>query len=85
MSAYTKLLIELGHTPPDEMGILWLNAKTKTEGRKDAIQGHGWQLITAPEPWQHYYKIFESVRHLWTVENGSMVPRQVSYSLNHVK
>lgn len=85
MAAYTKLLIELGHTPPDEMGILWLNAKTKTDGKPGTMQGIGWQLITAPEPWQHYYKIFEHVYHLWHVENGGMAPRQISYSLTHSK
>jgi hypothetical protein len=85
LAGYTALDIELGHPKPDGLAILWLNAKTKTEGRKDAIQGKGWQLLIAEKPWEDYYKIFEHVYALWMEENGSMIPRQVSYQLTHQK
>lgn len=68
----------------DGVGILWLAAKTKTEGKKDAIQGVGWQLITktieeANEDWE----IFKCVQKIWLAENKGQMPKNYSYQLNH--
>ena len=68
----------------DEVAILWLNAKTRTEGKKGAIQGKGWQLIryTAEELTQAY-KVFTATKFLWEQENGDSKPRQTVYNLSH--
>lgn len=83
LAAYEKLYIAEGHPPADDIAVLWLNAKTKTEGRKDAIQGKGWQLIFPQFSIEHYWKLFKSVHQLWLAENGDMQPKQFSYQLTH--
>jgi hypothetical protein len=47
VAAYEQLLMTItGHNTLDGVGILWLNAKTRTEGKAGDVQGKGWQLIT---------------------------------------
>lgn len=83
LAAYEKLLTEMyGYNPIDEVAILWLNAKTKTDGKKDAIQGKGWQLITNSDT-DRDWELFKATQQLWKAENGGMAPRQQSYSLKH--
>lgn len=67
------------------IGILHLNAKTRTTGSKGAIQGQGWQLITCynEKEISHYFKLFKATHQLWLAENSSMQPKQFSYSLSH--
>lgn len=84
LAAYEQLLTDArGYNPIDATAILWLNAKTKKDGKGDAIQGKGWQLLFDPNPDGHAYKTFQNVHELWKHEYGDMVPRQVSYSLSH--
>lgn len=82
--AYQKLCEDIeGHNRFDGRAILWLNAKTKTEGRKDAIQGPGWQLLIDEEDPAEKWSIFQATHKLWLTQNGSMKPRQSTYSLSH--
>jgi hypothetical protein len=68
----------------DAVGILWLNAKTKTEGKKDAIQGVGWQLLTKEkDEIEQDWEIFQATHKLWLAENKNLVPKNFSYSLTH--
>lgn len=84
LAAYEKLLTERhGYNTIDATAILWLNAKTKTDGKGGAIQGKGWQLLFDPNPEGHSYTLFENVHQLWKHEYGEMAPRQVSYSITH--
>lgn len=83
LSAYVQLWIDAGHEEPDDVAILWLNAKTRTEGKKGAIQGQGWQLVTTEKPWPYYYRIFEHVQELWKAENGAVAPKKMVYQLAH--
>lgn len=85
LAAYRKLLFEMyGTETIDEVAILWLNAKTKTEGRKDTIQGKGWQLITRSESeTKKDWQLFRATQELWKAENGTAAPRQQSYQLKH--
>lgn len=83
LAAYEKLITEsYGYNPIEEVGILWLNAKTKTRGKAGDIQGMGWQLITKDNT-DKEWDLFQATHRLWLAENGNMKPRQLSYQLTH--
>jgi hypothetical protein len=84
LAIYFMLAVEQG-VEVDECVILWLNAKTRTDGKGDAIQGKGWQLIKPERPLPEYYNTFKHCQALWQEEFGSMVPKEKSYSLTHKK
>jgi hypothetical protein len=67
--------------------ILWLNAKTRSEGRKGAIQGKGWQLVTlpvGPELTTHL-DLFRAYRKVWEATTTAKEPKQTTYQLAHRK
>lgn len=82
LAAYRELLKKEVGESVDEVGILWLNAKTRTDGTKGAIQGLGWQLLTK-EDTSRELSLFNCTHKLWLEENGTMKPRQMSYQLSH--
>jgi hypothetical protein len=91
-AAYVKLFEEMSGKNKvvkkmklDQVGILWLNANTKTEGKKDAIQGVKWQLITKSikESEEEDWPIFQATHKLWLAENKNSAPKNFSYSLTH--
>lgn len=84
LAAYEKMLDEKLHIQVDAVGILWLNAKTRTEGKKDSIQGKGWQLLSEPAAnLDTYWNRFKACQQLWLAENEDQKPRQLSYSISH--
>jgi hypothetical protein len=88
LAAYYSLLKnDFGSKVPlTHVGVLWLNAKTRTEGKKGTIQGPGWQLITKPvADISKDLELFEITHKLWLAENDSMKPRNTSYQLKHKK
>lgn len=86
MAAYVKLFEEKNPTQKiDEIAILWLNAKTRTEGKKDDIQGIGWQLKFGEKSIEEYYELFQAVHKLWLIEFGSLKPKNQIYKLKHQK
>lgn len=83
-AAYRALWNEVNPTEQiDEIKILWLGAKTRTEGTGKTIQGIGWQLKEPEYGMDHYYSVFQSVYKLWQEENRDMKPRNTSYQLIH--
>lgn len=85
LAAYRKLIAEKG-TQVDDVAILWLNAKTRTDGKKGAIQGAGWQLIFRDQAEQEKdLKLFNHTHQLWLSQNEGMAPKRISYQLSHVK
>lgn len=91
-AAYKKMFEEMLTKKPalkkikiDDVAILWLNAKTKTEGKKDAIQGHGWQLITRGgiKEIENDWEVFCATKKLWDAENKTLTPKNFTYSLTH--
>jgi hypothetical protein len=85
LAAYKELLVASLDGPAiDEVGILWLNAKTRTTGKNGAIQGIGWQLVTKDvndtvADWDAFYHtkcLYESL-------NKDVRPRNISYQLKH--
>ncbi len=71
-----------GHPPTIKLGILWLNAKTRTTGKGGAIQGPGWQLVEQTESTTLLMDRFRMVRGLWLAEHEGEMPRTTSYKLN---
>lgn len=71
-----------GAVPEIKLAILWLNAKTRTTGKGDAIQGIGWQLIEQPEPTAKLLERFRMTHGLWLAENATLKPKQTTYQLN---
>jgi hypothetical protein len=71
-----------GEVPEVKLAILWLNAKTRSDGKKGAIQGAGWQLITQSKPTPDLLRIFNNVRETWLMEHQDEQPRTTSYKLN---
>lgn len=86
LTAYERMVgMELGHNPYDGVAILWLNAKTRTDGRNGAIQGKGWQLIIndSAADREKWWSEFQATQMLWNAKNAGTVPRQMSYQLSH--
>ena len=83
LSAYKKMIEYIGQNI-DEVAILWLNAKTRTNGTKGAIQGIGWQFVTrSPNDTENDWKLFQATKQLWHAQNGNLIPRKQVYSLSH--
>lgn len=87
LAAYRELLAANKlFTQTDGVAILWLNAKTRTDGKGDAIQGKGWQLITKNniEVFEDF-ELFLAVHKLWLKENADAKPKLLTYQLMHQK
>jgi len=85
LAAYSKLLEE-NNIKVDGVGILWLNAKTRTTGKGGAIQGPGWQLVTKTmDELEKDWRLFQSTYALWRSMNEDIKPKQISYQLKHKK
>lgn len=66
------------------VGILWLNAKTRTRGRGDAVQGKGWQLLTKKEDeFDSLEKTWKATKLLWEATNANSKPRNHTYKIKH--
>lgn len=85
LSAYKKMLKEKLNMDVDGVAILWLAAKTRTEGKKGAIQGKGWQLSINKDDNEQakHWQLFKACQQLWLAENEDQKPRQLFYSLKH--
>jgi hypothetical protein len=86
LAAYQKMLEEKQpNLKLDGVAILWLNAKTRTEGKNGAIQGKGWQLCTCEDfsELDKYWTRFKACQTLWLAENEDAKPRQLTYSISH--
>lgn len=81
LAAYRYLLLSID-IKVDKVAILWLNAKTRTEGKKGDIQGIGWQMITK-EDTTNDIKLFNATHQLWLAENATSKPKQLIYQISH--
>lgn len=68
----------------DGVAILWLNAKTRTNGKGGAIQGKGWQMLSEMDT-SKQWDLFQSVQKLWHAEHEDDKPKEFSYQLSHKK
>ena len=84
LAAYRSLLDNLTDIQVSGAAILWLNAKTRTEGKKGQIQGQGWQLVRrSNEELDKDITLFDCTRQLWLVQNEDATPRNTTYSITH--
>lgn len=84
VAAYQQALLQEAGIQTDGVAILWLNAKTRTNGKKGDVQGIGWQMVTkedTTEDWQ----LFQAVQKLWLAEHKDDKPKQFTYTLSHKK
>lgn len=86
LAAYRKMYEkEIGGTV-DGSAILWLNAKTRGESKKGAIQGEGWQLVIRDEKESHVdWELFCHTFILWGKQNGDDRPRNLTYKTSYKK
>jgi hypothetical protein len=85
LAAYNELL-NTANIKVDSVGILWLNAKTRTAGKNGAIQGIGWQLVTkSMNDVKQDWELFQATHKLWLALNADTKPKQISYQLKHKK
>lgn len=83
-AAYRRLLTECKpKIKIDDVGILWLNAKTRTDGTKGAIQGYGWQLLLRGDDHEKDWEVFQATKRLWEAENNDIKPKCYTYALGH--
>jgi hypothetical protein len=80
LAAYRMAIAEKNYEV-DRMGILWLKANTRTEGRGDAIQGKGWQMVEPKQDYEHLKKVFLSTLQIFREEHPTLKPRILSYPL----
>jgi hypothetical protein len=87
LAAYRELLKQdKTITQLDGVGILWLNAKTRTEGKADQMQGNGWQLILQKDgEIEKSLRLFNCVHQLWLHENEGQKPKLLTYQTKHKK
>lgn len=84
VAAYWNLYFNNTNKGLDQVGILWLNAKTRTEGKKGSIQGVGWQLVTKTiDEAMQDLGLFAITHQLWLAENSAAKPRNTTYQIEH--
>lgn len=84
-SAYVKMYEEINEKKIDRTAILWLNAKTRTDGKEGSVQGKGWQMVFSPRTLDEDWNLFKATYDLWRIENGSLKPKNLVYQLTHLK
>ena len=82
LAAYRSLLINKAGIRVNKVAILWLNAKTRTEGKKGDVQGIGWQLITKDDT-DKELQLFNATLNLWAAENTTSKPKSLTYQISH--
>jgi hypothetical protein len=84
LAAYRELLRSQMGIEVNMVGILHLNAKTRTEGKIGAIQGQGWQLVAQRDSAKEM-GLFIKTMDLWQEQNKDAKPKRASYTLTHKK
>lgn len=82
LAAYRSLLMNTVGKKVDKVAILWLNAKTRTEGKKGDIQGIGWQMVIKDDT-NKDLDLFNATYQLWMAENATSKPKQLTYQISH--
>jgi hypothetical protein len=82
LAAYRSLLMYAAGIRVDKVAILWLNAKTRTEGKKDDVQGIGWQMLEREDSSKDL-QLFNATHNLWQAENATSKPKSLTYQISH--
>jgi hypothetical protein len=85
LAAYQKLLKIKMDMSVDGVAILWLNAKTRTIGKVNQVQGKGWQLCIETDEYniEQSWRRFQACQELWSSVNEGLKPKQLSYNITH--
>ena len=86
-AAYLKLYAEARKLPAMQelkfrRGILHLNAKTRSYGKGEVIQGPGWQLVETDKSLEEDMSLFDACVKLWHATNKNTKPKAMSYALS---
>ena len=86
-AAYLKLYAEARKLPAMQelkfrRGILHLNAKTRSYGKGEVIQGPGWQLVETDKSLEEDMSLFDACVKLWHATNKNTKPKATSYALS---
>jgi len=73
LAAYAVAWNETHDTLIERTGILWLKASTRGEGKKDAIQGKGWQLKSSDDIATNF-SMFKNIYEIYKLENPDFKP-----------
>ena len=84
LAAYRQAVFVNMGIEVDGVAILWLNAKTRTNGKKGDYQGMGWQMVSKDSS-EDDWTLFQAVQKLWIAEHGNDTPKSFSYQLTHKK
>lgn len=84
--AYWQLYCKLRKVPEHEalkirLGVLHLNAKTKTYGKGEAIQGPGWQLVETWNTKEFLSDVWGAQLVTWNAVKSNVKPKAMSYAL----
>jgi len=73
LAAYSKAWNETHTDKVEETGILWLKANTRSEGKKDKIQGKGWELKVISDI-ETNFEMFMNIYKIYKLENPNFKP-----------
>lgn len=86
LAGYKKIVEKELQLQVDQVGVLWLNAKTRTEGKNGAIQGEGWQLAIRDKKQEVIdWELFCHTHVLWNFQNQDIKPKNLTYQTSHKK
>jgi len=77
LAAYKQSWEENGNPQIDEIGILWLKANTRTEGKKGTIQGKSWQVVKPKDSYERLWEIFLKTLEIYNYENPESKPKNL--------
>jgi len=77
LAAYKQSWEENGNPQIDEIGILWLKANTRTEGKKGTMQGVGWQVVKPKDSYERLWEIFLKTLEIYNYENPESKPKNL--------
>jgi hypothetical protein len=73
LAAYSKAWNETHTNKIEKASILWLKANTRNEGKKNKIQGKGWELKIINDI-EFNFKMFINIYEIYKLENSNFKP-----------
>lgn len=73
LAAYANAWNETHNEKVTHTGILWVKANTRGEGKKDKIQGKGWELRQISDI-ETNFKMFKNIQEIYKLENPDHKP-----------
>src|SRR5690606_32795501 len=65
------------------LGVLHLNAKTRTHGKGEQVHGPGWQLVEVSNSKERLQDLWGACQAMWHAVNANTKPKSISYALSH--